>query len=102
MRPACRSRPAVYKALDLDVSLDFVAKHAHQYKILQDRFRQTRRITSLAAFEDFKNEFDTLMDKMDTARSSSLTAPERYFKKAQAKIQAGHYDFSADQKNGKS
>jgi len=39
--------PAVYKALDFDVSLDTVAKHAHQAKILQDRFRQAWRVTAL-------------------------------------------------------
>jgi hypothetical protein len=32
--------PAVYKALDFDVSLNLIAKQANQFKILQDRFRQ--------------------------------------------------------------
>jgi hypothetical protein len=37
---------------------------------------------------------------MDAARASSLTAPERFFRKAQKKIDAGHYDFTVDvQKN---
>jgi len=90
--------PAVYKALDLDVSLDTVAKHAHQAKILQDRFRQAWRVTALGSFEDFKKEFDDLMTQVDAARSTSLTAPERFFKKAQEKIAAGHYTFSVDEK----
>jgi alkylation response protein AidB-like acyl-CoA dehydrogenase len=90
--------PAVYKALDLDVSLDTVAKHAHQAKTLQDRFRQAWRVTALGSFEDFKNEFDDLMTRVDAARSTSLTAPERFFKKAQEKIAAGHYTFSVDEK----
>jgi hypothetical protein len=89
--------PAVYKALDFDVSLDTVAKHAHQAKILQDRFRQAWRVTALGNFEDFKKEFDDLMTRVDAARSTSLTAPERFFKKAQEKIAAGHYTFSVDE-----
>jgi hypothetical protein len=92
--------PAVYKALDFDVSLDAVARHAHQAKILQDRFRQAWRVTSLGPFDDFKKEFDDLMARVDAARGASLTAPERFFKKAQRKIQAGDYDFSVDGNNG--
>lgn len=88
--------PAVYKALDFDVSLGTVAKHAHQFKILQDRFRQAWRITALGPFAELKNEFDDLMTRMDMARAVSLTPPERFFAKAQAKIAAGHYDFEVD------
>jgi hypothetical protein len=90
--------PAVYKSLDFDVSLDQIAKHANQFKILQDRFRQAWRVTSLGPFEDFKKEFDDLMGRMDTARASSLSAPERFFRKAQGKVDAGHYDFAVDAK----
>ena len=91
--------PAVYKALDFDVSLDVVAKHAHAFKILQDRFRQAWRVTGLAPGDAFEKEFSSLMERLDAARSSSLTAPERFFRKAQAKILAGHYEFSVDQKS---
>ena len=91
--------PAVYKALDLDISLKVVAQHAHEFKILQDRFRQAWRIAALGPFQEFKKEFDDLMGRMDSARAASLTPPERFFRKAQAKIKAGHYDFSEDAKN---
>jgi hypothetical protein len=90
--------PAVYKSLDFDVSLNQIAKHANQFKILQDRFRQAWRVTALGSFEDFKKEFDDLMARMDAARASSLSAPERFFRKAQAKVDAGHYDFAVDAK----
>ncbi len=93
--------PAVYKALDLDVSLDMLTRHAHLFKILQDRFRQAWRVRALGSLDDFNKEFDRLMDQMDTARSSSLAVPERFFKKGQAKIQSGHYDFSVDRENPK-
>lgn len=36
------------------------------------------------------------MDRMDVARSTSITAPEKYFKRAQKKIADGHYDFTVD------
>ena len=88
--------PAIYKALDFDVSLDVIAKQAHQYKILQDRFRQAWRVTALGGPDQFKEEFDELMKQMDAARSSNLTAPERFFKSAQKKIGAGHYNFTVD------
>jgi DnaJ-domain-containing protein 1 len=88
--------PAIYKALDFDVSLNVVAQHAHQLKILQDRFRQARSVTALASFEDLRKEFDDLMKRMDAARTASLTPPERFFKKAQTKIQSGDYSFEVD------
>lgn len=88
--------PAIYKALDFDVNLTTVAKHAHQFKVLQDRFRQCWRITSLGPSEAFKQEFDDLMARMDDARGASLTPPERFFGKTKAKIESGHYSFSVD------
>jgi hypothetical protein len=90
--------PAVYKALNLDVSLEVISNHAYQFKILQDRFRQAWRVTALDSADQFKKEFDALMARMDTARASSLTAPERFFKKAQKKINAGDYNFGVDEK----
>jgi hypothetical protein len=90
--------PAIYKALDLDPNLGLIAKSANQYKILQDRFRQARQIAAHGSFAEFKQEFDARMQQMDTLRSSSLPPTERYFKKAQAKIQSGDYDFTADLK----
>jgi hypothetical protein len=91
--------PALYKALDFDVSLKLIAQHAHEFKILQDRFRQAWRIAALGPFADFKKEFDDLMGRMDVARAASVTPPERFFKKAQAKIGAGQYDFAVDAKS---
>jgi hypothetical protein len=88
--------PAVYKALDFDVSLETLAKNAHQFKVLQDRFRQAWRVTDQSDFDALKAKFDALMELMDTARVSSITAPERFFKKAQKKISRGDYDFGVD------
>lgn len=88
--------PAIYKALDLDVSLAILAKLAGEFKILQDRFRLAWRVTALGDSDTFKAEFDTLMQRMDAAREASLTPPERFFKRAQKKIARGDYNFSVD------
>ena len=72
---------AIYKALDLDVSLDLLAKQANQFKILQDRFRQASRVSALLDDQaNFQAEFDTRMGEMDALRLSSLPPPERFFK----------------------
>ena len=88
--------PSVYKALGFDISLDAIAKNGHEFKILQDRFRQAARVTSLGAPETFASEFSDLMAKMDSARKSSLTPPERFLVRARKKIHAGHYNFDFD------
>ncbi|MEE8289517.1 MAG: hypothetical protein V3R25_08910 [Nitrosomonadaceae bacterium] len=89
--------PAVYKGLDFDVSLDVLWKHAQQFKTLQDRFRQAWSVTALGSFDEFQSEFAALMNDMDAARASSLTPPDRFFKKAQMKLSEGHYNFGDDQ-----
>ena len=91
---------AIYKALDLDISLDLVGKQANQFKILQDRFRQAWRVAALDDPAKCQAEFDTRMSPMDAMRSSSLPPPERFFKRAQAKVQSGDYSFEADSKSG--
>ncbi len=91
--------PAIYKALDLDKNLAAIARHANGFKVLQDRFRQAWRVSSLGPPDAFKKEFETVMSRMNRARSSSLIPPERFFKRAQRKIRGGHYDFGVDAKH---
>lgn len=90
--------PAIYKGLDLDISLEIITKHSHLFKILQDRFRLAWTVSALGSPDGFKKEFDSLMDRMDAARSSTLPPPERFFEKARVKIDAGHYNFNVDMK----
>lgn len=85
--------PAVFKALDLDVSLKTIADSANRFKILQDRFRQASLIGATKPIHEFEEEFKTLMDRMDDARSANPTPPDRHFAKAQKKIKAGDYSF---------
>ncbi len=90
--------PAIFKAIGLDGSVQAVAKQANQYKILQDRFRHAATITAVRDDSLLREEFDQLMRSMDDLRLSSLVPPERFFKKARRKIEAGHYKFAIDEK----
>src|SRR3546814_9705235 len=54
-------------------------------------------ITSQRPFEEFREEFNALMDRLEEARSTSVTPPERCFKSAQKKIKKGDYSFETDQ-----
>lgn len=88
--------PAIYKALDLDVSVKTMSDSAHRFKVLQDRFRQTATISAQGSTEQLEEDFKQLMDRMDDARSANPAIPNRYIKKAQAKIKSGDYSFTVD------
>ena len=66
---------AIHIALNLDMSLDLIAKQANQFKVLQDRFRQGWRIGALDDLAKFQAEFATRIGQMDALRSSSLPPP---------------------------
>lgn len=91
--------PAIYKALNLEVHLEKIARCATEYTNLRDRFRQLENISSLKSFEEFQADFDKTMSCMEKVRRVSLTPPEKYFKQAQKKIKAGDYSFAVDDKN---
>lgn len=88
--------PAVFKALDLDVSIKAMSDSAHRFEVLRDRFRQASLIGATKNADEIEAEFKDLMSRMDEARNSSLAIPERHFKSAQKKIAAGDYTFTAD------
>jgi hypothetical protein len=90
--------PAIFKALDLDVSLKTIADSANRFKTLQDGFRQASRIGATSKTEDLEEDFKTLMQRMDDARSANPTIPDRHFTKAQIKIKKGDYDFESVKK----
>lgn len=90
--------PAIFKALDLDVSLKTIADSANRFKTLQDRFRQASRIGASSKLEDLHEEFTALMQRMDDARAANPTVPERHFANAQKKIKKGHFDFDSVKK----
>lgn len=88
--------PAIFKALDLDVSMKTISDSANRFKVLQDRFRQTSLIGATKATDDLEEEFKALMDRMDDARSASPAVPERHFHSAQKKIAKGDYSFDSE------
>jgi hypothetical protein len=88
--------PAVRDALNYDVSVEQISSLAAEFKSLQDAFRRTATITVLSDEDRAERELVTLMDRLDAARSHSLTPPEWCFGKAREKIKAGHYDFDVD------
>ncbi len=88
--------PAIYEALKMKGEADEIAKNAGQFKVLQDRFRQTANIGALASDEELESEFRELMGRMDAARTVSLTAPQKFFLAAKEQIDKGHYTFTVD------
>jgi hypothetical protein len=90
--------PAVLRALELDKDLAAIARQANQYKILQDRFRQSWRVYALGDLEEFNRDFKANMKMLDDLRLASTAVPDRFFAKAQRKISLGHYDFTVDAK----
>jgi len=69
---------------------------ASEFKNLQDRFRQAALVSSKKAFADFESEFRELFERLEKARSYSLTPPEWAFWLAQRKVKSGDYDFDVD------
>ena len=88
--------PALADALKFETSVNEIARAAAEYKVLQDRFRITAYLTAKEDVDEARRVLGELMDRMDIVRSTSLTPPERYFKEAQKKINAGHYNFEVD------
>ena len=88
--------PAVFEALKLDTHVDSIARQAAVFKNLQDRFRLLATVRSLGLYETFDAEFREAMGRMEEARATSITPPERCFKAARKKIAAGHYSFDID------
>lgn len=89
--------PALADALKFETSVDEISRLAAEFKALQDRFRRTATITALGDLQAVEDALAELMDRMDIARSSSITPPESAFNEAQRKIAEGHYDSSVDQ-----
>ncbi|WP_441278592.1 SLATT domain-containing protein [Tardiphaga sp. 172_B4_N1_3] len=88
--------PALSDALSIQTSVDETTRLAAEYKSLQDRFRRVARITASQDVNQAEKFLSDLMDRMDVARSTSITPPEWAFIEARKKIAAGHYSFTVD------
>lgn len=89
--------PALANALKFETRVEEIAKHAGDFKSLQDRFRQIATIVAPADLKDAETRLEDLTDRLDSARSKSITPPEWAFKAARKKIEAGHYSFTVDE-----
>jgi hypothetical protein len=92
--------PSIAEALEIQTQVDELKRLAAEYKALQDRFRRLARITALGNVDEAEKVLAELMDRMDVARSSSITPPQRYFDSARRQIEGGHYDFAVDLPTG--
>ncbi|MCY1217103.1 hypothetical protein D3C87_1075440 [compost metagenome] len=88
--------PAIFKALDLDVSIKAISDSATRFKNLQDRFRQAALIGPTGKLDELEDDFKQLMEKMEDARQANLAIPDRHFKKSQTIIAKGDYRFTVD------
>ncbi|HKS63111.1 MAG TPA: hypothetical protein VJT13_15520 [Xanthobacteraceae bacterium] len=88
--------PALADGLKIETSVDEITRLAADFKALQDRFRRTANITALSDLDTAEQTIAELMDRMDVARSSSITPPEWAFEEARRKIDSGHYSFAVD------
>ena len=88
--------PLISRAGRLDNTILALAKAAVEFNNLHDAFRRAAKIGSLKPFEEFEAEARALFKRMAQARSPATTVPERYFKKARKKVEAGHYMHDVD------
>jgi hypothetical protein len=88
--------PAIREALNLDVNVENISLLASQFKHLQDRFRLAADTGEEKDFGTLDAEVRDLLERLDEARKSSITPPERCFIKARKKISEGHYSFDVD------
>jgi len=89
--------PTIYSALKIDDYLAHCKHLAGEFKNLQDRFRQVALVSSKKEFLEFEEDVKPLIERLEQARSHSITAPEWAFKKAQQKIKSGDYHFDVDE-----
>lgn len=86
--------PAIFVALNLDMHVAAIARSASEFTNLRDRFSQASIMHSDSEYEELREVFEGLMDRMDSARENSPAVPEWCFEEARVKIDAGHYSHS--------
>lgn len=92
--------PSVAEALEIQTHVEELKRTGAEYKALQDRFRRLAKITALGDVDEAEKVLAELMDRMDAARSSSITPPDRYRADAKKQIEGGNYDFAVDLPTG--
>lgn len=88
--------PAIYSALKFDDRLAEAIHLSCEFKNLQDRFRQAALVSALKPFASFEEDVKPLVKRLEDARRPSLTPPEFFFRRAQAKVKSNDYTFDLD------
>lgn len=84
--------PGVIKGIGLDEVIQTYAARANELKTVEGALRRAANVWSHRPYDEFEKAAREALDKLDAARSGSLTPPEWCFKRAHKKIKAGHYD----------
>ncbi|HMK37656.1 MAG TPA: hypothetical protein VK463_21465 [Desulfomonilaceae bacterium] len=91
--------PSIYSALKIDDHIEECRHLAGEFKNLQDRLRQAALVSSKKPFSEFQEDVKPVMERLEKARSRSVTAPEWCFRRAKTKIKSGDYVFDIDVKS---
>lgn len=83
--------PAIIEALKMDSQIADIGRMAGEFKALRDDFRQLRTITAPHDEEAALAKLGDLMQRMNSARSEPVVAPEWAFEIARHKIMRGDY-----------
>ena len=83
--------PAIYAALKLDEHLPTATRLAGEYKNLEIVFADLAAVGPHKPFDIFESEYKEARARLEAANSEAYTPPEWCFKRARAKIRAGHY-----------
>jgi len=88
--------PPVFLAVNLEDTIKDYEKLAGEFTNLRDRFRQAKLIASQKPFPEFEAEVQTLMARLEQARSRVLAPPNWSFNKARKLIKSGVYTHDHD------
>ncbi len=88
--------PSIMSALKFDESLDRCRTLANEFANLKDRFRQAAEITAHKGVAELEKEFSQLREQMEALRKNGVAIPNRFFRRAQKKVNAGDYSFDVD------
>ncbi|MDE8345996.1 MAG: hypothetical protein POH28_07480 [Acidocella sp.] len=89
--------PTIFIALNMDMRVMEIARSAAEFTNLRDRFRQAANVSRYSPYDEFKTEFEALMDRMDAIRTSAPPAPDWCFRETQKKMNKGDYTFTVDE-----
>ncbi|MDR7032495.1 hypothetical protein [Mesorhizobium sp. BE184] len=94
--------PAIIESLKMDSQIADIGRLAGTFKALRDDFRKLRKIVAPIDEQEALSKLGELMERLNTARSEPLIAPEWAFEIARHKIMRGDYSNLNDNSDSKS